>query len=140
MADGPETRELFRCADEGQSVTVEITCGAPVAVGEEEFHPAAIVLESAFVRGRVDLYVSHGDLDDWGRCLDALAADEGAQWPDGDRSAWMEVLPEDPVEVTVHDAPSTQVAVRLPVDVGCGWLEDNRRRLRRVREALARRA
>jgi hypothetical protein len=38
--------------------------------------------------------------------------------------------------VTVHDAPSTQIAVRMPIDDTSDWVEENRLRLERVRKAL----
>ncbi|WP_326783255.1 DUF5959 family protein [Streptomyces sp. NBC_00151] len=85
-----------------------------------------IVLKSGFVNERVGLQVSHEDLDEWECCLDALQAEEGVEWPAGDRSAWADVVPDDPVEVTVHDSPSTQIAVRVPIDVASGWLRRSR--------------
>ncbi|MEV6161921.1 DUF5959 family protein [Streptomyces sp. NPDC052052] len=137
MVDGAQTFELFRFADSVQSVAVEVRCGEPRTVGEDRYYAAQIVLKSDFVNGRVDLQVSLEDLDEWERCLDALQAEEGAQWPAGGRSAWLEVVPDDPVEVTVHDSPSTQIAVCVPVDVASDWLEENRLRLVRVRKAVA---
>ncbi|MFJ3939856.1 DUF5959 family protein [Streptomyces parvus] len=68
-----------------------------------------------------------------------LEADEGAEWPPGGRSAWLSVIHEDPLEVTMHDSPSTQIKVQIPVDVPAGWLEDNRLRLDHVRTAIAKR-
>jgi len=106
-------------------------------MGEERYYAAEIVLKSDFVNGRVGLQVSLEDLDEWERCLDALQAEEGAEWPAGGRSAWLDVVPEDPVEVTVHDSPSTQIAVCVPIDVASDWLEENRLRLDRVRKAVA---
>ncbi|MFF3208626.1 DUF5959 family protein [Streptomyces sp. NPDC002962] len=61
------------------------------------------------------------------------------------RSAWADVVPDDPVAVavavavavTVHDSPSTQIAVRIPIDVASGWLEENQLRLDRVRAAVS---
>ncbi|WP_310887540.1 DUF5959 family protein [Streptomyces sp. ZS0098] len=50
------------------------------------------------------LQVSSADLDEWERRLDALQADEGAEWPAGDGTAWQDVVSDDPVEVTVHDS------------------------------------
>ncbi|NEA94843.1 hypothetical protein G3I22_21445 [Actinospica acidiphila] len=137
MVDGAQTFELFRFADTVQSVAVEVTCGALLTMGEERYYPAEIVLQSDFVNGRVGLQVSHEDLDEWERCLDALQAEEGAEWPAGGRSAWVDVVPDDPVEVTVHDSPSTQIAVRVPIDVASEWLEENRLRLDRVRAAVS---
>ncbi|MFJ5166755.1 DUF5959 family protein [Streptomyces anulatus] len=49
------------------------------------------------------------------------------------------VVPGDPLEVTVHDSQSTQIAVQIPVDVPNGWLEENRLRLEHVRKAIAKR-
>ncbi|MEU0853097.1 DUF5959 family protein [Streptomyces flaveolus] len=129
--------ELFRFADAVQSVTVEVRCEAPWTDGEERYYPAEIVLCSGFVNGRVRLVVSPADLDEWERCLDALEAEQGAVWPAGDRSAWMDIVPDDPFEVTVHDSPSTQIAVLVPVDVAENWLEENRMLLDRVRAALS---
>jgi hypothetical protein len=83
---------------------VEVRCDAPWTVGEERYYPA----------------------ERWERCLDALEAEEGAAWPAGDRSAWMDIVPDDPFEVTVHDSPSTRIAVLVPVDVAEDWLEENR--------------
>lgn len=131
------TLELLRFADTVQSVTVEVRCAEPLAMGEERYFAAEIALHSGFVNGRVGLQVSLGDLDEWEHCLDALEAGEGTEWPAGGRSAWLDVVPEDPVEVTVHDSPSTQIAVRVPIDVSSAWLEENRLRWDRVRKAVA---
>ncbi|MFG3551857.1 DUF5959 family protein [Streptomyces sp. NPDC047725] len=137
MVNDAQTLELFRFADEGQSVTVEVRCDAPWTNGEERYYQAEIVLQSGFVNGRVRLVVSPADLDEWERCLDAMEADEGAVWPASDDSAWMDIVPDDPFEVTVHDSPSTQIAVLVPVDVADDWLEQNRVLLERVRAALS---
>ncbi|MET7274924.1 DUF5959 family protein [Streptomyces flaveolus] len=67
------------------------------------------------------------------RCLDAVEAEQGTEWPAGDHGAWMDVDPDDPVEVTVYGSPSTPIAVRVPIDVASAWLEENRLRLERVR-------
>ncbi|WP_406497637.1 DUF5959 family protein [Streptomyces sp. NBC_00846] len=137
MIDDAQALELFRLADRVQGVTVRVACDAPMVMGEERYYAAEIVLESGFVNGSVRLHVSDSDLDEWGRCLDALEAQEGAEWPPGGRGAWLAVVPEDPMEVTVHDSPSTQIAVQVPVDVVSGWLEENRLRLEHVRKAVA---
>lgn len=139
VIDDANALELFRFADPVQSVTLRVACDAPMVAGEERYYAAEIAVESGFVNGTVGLHISDADLDEWGRCLDALEADEGAEWPPGGRSAWLSVIPEDPLEVTVHDSPSTQIAVQIPVDVQAGWLEDNRLRLEHVRKAIGKR-
>ncbi|MFD8407862.1 DUF5959 family protein [Streptomyces anulatus] len=137
--DDANALELFRFADPAQSVTLRVACDAPMASGDESYYAAEIAVESGFISGTVGLHISDADLDEWGQCLDALEADEGVEWPPGDRSAWLSVVPEDPLEVTVHDSPSTQIAVQIPVDVPTGWLEENRLRLEHVRKAIAKR-
>ncbi|MGW4756163.1 DUF5959 family protein [Streptomyces chartreusis] len=44
---------------------------------------------------------------------------------------------DDPLEVTAYVSPSTQIAVRVPIDVAPGWLEENRLRLDRVLAAVS---
>ncbi|MFD6586642.1 DUF5959 family protein [Streptomyces anulatus] len=139
MIDDANALELFRFADPVQSVTLQVACDAPMVSGEESYYAAVIAVESGFISGTVGLHVSDADLDEWGQCLDALEADEGVEWPPGGRSAWLSVVPEDPLEVTVHDSPSTQIAVQIPVDAPNGWLEENRLRLEHVRKAIAKR-
>ncbi|MEU6515450.1 DUF5959 family protein [Streptomyces sp. NPDC046978] len=41
------------------------------------------------------------------------------------------------MEVTVQDSPSTQIAVRVPIDVASDWLQENRLRSARVRAAVS---
>lgn len=137
VIDDAHALELFRFADRVQSVTLRVACDAPMGTGEERCYAAEIVLASDFVNGTVGLHISGGDLNEWGRCLDALEGEEGVEWPPGARSAWLSVVPEDPMEVTVYDSPSTQIAVQVPVDVTTGWLEENRLRLEHVRKAIA---
>ncbi|MFD6589160.1 DUF5959 family protein [Streptomyces anulatus] len=139
MIDDANALELFRFADPVQSVTLQVACDAPMVSGEESYYAAVIAVESGFISGTVGLHVSDADLDEWGQCLDALEADEGVEWPPGGRSAWLSVVPEDPLEVTVHDSPSTQIAVQIPVDAPTWWLEENRLRLEHVRKAIAKR-
>ncbi|MEU5057486.1 MULTISPECIES: DUF5959 family protein [unclassified Streptomyces] len=137
MADGVQTFELFQFADTVQSVAIEVRCGGPLTLGEERYYSAEIVVKSGFVNGRVGLQVSREDLDEWERCLDALQAEEGVEWPAGGRGAWVDVVPDDPMEVTVHDSPSTQIAVCVPIDVASDWMKVNRLRLDRVRAAIS---
>lgn len=133
-SDDPRVLELFRFQDPYQAVAVLVT--VPDTAGDE-YMPGELVVESDFVHGRVRLAVTGADLADWERRLADLAADRAVEWPSADRGAWLSVVPDDPFTVTVHDTPSTQVEVRVPVDVDEDWLEDNLARLDRVRRAWA---
>ncbi|MEU2383208.1 DUF5959 family protein [Streptomyces sp. NPDC012461] len=137
MNDEARCAELLTFEDSAQSVTVNVMWDSPTVMGEERHYTAEIVLQSAFVSGRVGLQVSLADLDEWGRCLDSLEADNGVQWPAGDRGACLEVVPDDPVEVTVCDSPSTQISVCVPIDVASDWLEKNRLKWDAARRAVA---
>jgi hypothetical protein len=136
VADEAQTLKLFLFADPVQSVSVEVVCGDPLVMGEERYYAASIVLRSDFVNGHARLMVSVKDLDDWEHCLDTLRGEERTAWPKGDRTAWLEVSPKDPIEVTVHDMPSTQITVRMPIDDTSDWEEENQRRLERIRNAI----
>lgn len=136
VADGKRTRELFRLADPGQGITVEVEVDEVGVGGRECFRSAHLVLESGFVSGRLSLVLSFEDLRDWAHCLDALQFEERIAWPKGDRTAWLEVHPADPLVVTVYDAPATQVAVRMPVDIPEECWEENRLRWEEVRRLL----
>ncbi|MCH0537971.1 hypothetical protein I3F58_00025 [Streptomyces sp. MUM 203J] len=133
-----DTITLISFNDHIQSLEVHLSLEASYAMQSERYHSAEIELKSDFVSGRVSLQISLRDLDDWERCLTSLNADEGIEWPAGGRSAWLAVTPDDPVEVTVHDSPSTQISVRIPIDVDDDWLDDSRRRLAFARNAIAR--
>src|SRR5690606_39871868 len=74
MNDEARCAELLTFEDSAQSVTVNVMWDNPTVMGEERYYTAEIVLQSAFVSGRVGLQVSLADLDDWGRCLDSLEA------------------------------------------------------------------
>lgn len=60
MAHEARKLELFRFADPGQSVALEVDCGEPLVTREEWYYAASLVVESDFVRGRVGLVASAG--------------------------------------------------------------------------------
>jgi hypothetical protein len=135
VVDEVQAVELFRFEDPVQSVTVEVRCDGPLLMGKERYYAAEIVVESGFISGRVGLQVSLEDLDEWERCLGALQAEEGVEWPAGGRSAWLEVVPDDPVEgrcttrrrrrsPCVCRSMSAQSGCRR---TGCGWPVSGRR-------------
>ncbi|CAL9372924.1 hypothetical protein SUDANB121_00910 [Nocardiopsis dassonvillei] len=129
---GPPALDLFRFHDPHRAVAVTVTVPDTPGAG---YMDGELVVESDFVRGRLRLAVTGADLDDWERRLDDLAADRAVEWPPSDRSAWLSVVPDDPFTITVHDTPSTQVEVRVPVEVREDWPQENRARLERVRRA-----
>ncbi|WP_406200410.1 DUF5959 family protein [Streptomyces sp. NBC_01017] len=84
---------------------------------------------------------------DWAALLDAVEegdaeADEAdtvftGNWPSEGRTAYLTLVAEDPYVVEVHDASSTQISVRVPIDLKAEWLDSARERLAAVRRELA---
>ncbi|MDT0319712.1 DUF5959 family protein [Streptomyces millisiae] len=137
MADEQQPLELFRFADSVQSVSLRVLPDKVRVAFGREYREASLVVASDFVSGQVTVMVSDEEVDEWERCLEALEREDGITWPENDRSAWIQVIPDDPVEVTVSDSPSSQVAVEVPIEVDEHWLEANRARLAEVRRYLA---
>ncbi|SHI65026.1 hypothetical protein SAMN05421803_101834 [Nocardiopsis flavescens] len=129
----PRVLELFRFHDPRHAVaalvTVPDTPGAPAVAAE-------LVVESAFVSGRVGLSLTGADLADWELRLADLEALRAVQWPPAEQGAWLSVVPDAPFLITVYDAGRVPVEVRVPVDpAGRQWQEENRAALDRVRRA-----
>ena len=137
MADEQQPLELFRFADSVQSVSLRVLPDKVRVAFGREYREASLVVASDFVSGQVTVMVSAEEVDEWERCLEALEREDGITWPENGRSAWIQVIPDDPVEVTVSDSPSSQVAVEVPIEVDEHWLEANRARLAEVRRYLA---
>ena len=137
MADEQQPLELFRFAEFGQSVSLRVLPDGPLSRTSSPHHDARLIVESTFVNGELHMCVSELEVNEWERCLDALERDERTEWPENWRSQWIEVVPEDPVEVIVHDMPASRVVVRVPIEVDDDWLEANRARLAEVRRYLA---
>ncbi|MFD5119794.1 DUF5959 family protein [Streptomyces sp. NPDC058385] len=84
-------------------------------------------------------------MEEWGALLDAVEdsdaeRDEDAvfagDWPVEGRAAYLTFVADDPYVVEVHDAPSTQICVRVPLDLKPDWIAEARARLAEVRRAL----
>ncbi|MFE3431195.1 DUF5959 family protein [Streptomyces sp. NPDC059171] len=88
--------------------------------------------------------VAGEDLSDWGRLLDAIEEDEQeadldepftADWPRSGRTAYLRFTADDPYVVEVHDGPSTQIVVSVPLDMREEWIAESRERLAAARAA-----
>ncbi|MEV4682237.1 DUF5959 family protein [Streptomyces kurssanovii] len=97
------------------------------------------VVETETVKGSFPVHVSSADLDDWEEALDALAGNRFVSWLNSGRTVQLKIKPLSPgvIGVTVHDGPSSQVTVSLPLFPAVGWIDDQRARLEKVRRACA---
>ncbi|MFH9749080.1 DUF5959 family protein [Streptomyces anulatus] len=97
------------------------------------------------MNGTVYLGFDSEDLSGWGRLLDAIEEDEQeadldepftADWPRSGRAAYLRFIADDPYVVEVHDGPSTQIVVSVPLDMREEWIAESRERLAAARAAL----
>ncbi|MFJ9551783.1 DUF5959 family protein [Streptomyces erythrochromogenes] len=142
----PDAIELIRLADTDQSVTVRLRTTEPAleSLGVRHYDAEAVVT-SGFVNGTVYLGFDTEDISDWGRLLDAIEENEQeadldepftADWPRSGRTAYLRFIADDPYVVEVHDGPSTQIAVSVPLDMREEWIAESRQRLADARAAL----
>ncbi|MFJ9777645.1 DUF5959 family protein [Kitasatospora sp. NPDC101157] len=99
---------------------------------------AEIVVTSSFVSGSLTMSLLPSDLDDWGRALDILASGQDVCWMDNDRSPEIRIQPfnkehETPA-VLVEDLGRSSVTVFIPICLGEGWIDEQRRLLGRVQK------
>ncbi|KUN13306.1 hypothetical protein AQI96_12345 [Streptomyces canus] len=137
-----EPLDLIFLDDGAQSVAVRLLSPTP----QYDYYDAEIVIRSDFVNATVRTGFNADDLDDWAALLEAVEesdaeADETddvftANWPVEGRTACLTFIAEDPYVVEVHDAPSTQISVRVPIDLKAEWLAGARERLVTVRRVL----
>ncbi|MFD5299384.1 DUF5959 family protein [Streptomyces mutabilis] len=75
------------------------------------------------------------DLDDWEEALGALSGNRFASWLNSGRTVQFKIKPVSPgvIAVSVHDSPSSQVTVSVPLFPATGWIDDQRARLEKVR-------
>ncbi|MET9045279.1 DUF5959 family protein [Streptomyces sp. NPDC004362] len=139
MAEGAERVELIRLDDGVQSVAVRVLSQ------EGGYYDAEIVIESDFVNATVRTGFDADDIRAWGSLLDAVEEDEhddeddsvfAGDWPQEGNTAYLTFVADDPYVVEVRDAPSTQICVRVPLDLKDDWITEARERHAAVRQAL----
>ncbi|MEU0830535.1 DUF5959 family protein [Streptomyces sp. NPDC005969] len=137
MAQSVEPLELIRLDDRLQSVVVRLLST------QQDYYDAEIDIRSDFVNATVRTGFDVEGIDEWSALLDALedAEEENdsvftADWPSEGRSAYLRFVADDPYVVEIHDAPSTQICVHVPLDLKPDWIAEARNRLAVVRRAL----
>jgi hypothetical protein len=141
VTESAEPLELIRLDDGTQSVVVRVLSAQP------GYYDAEIVIRSDFVNATVRTDFDADDIGEWGDLLDAVEDDDAdteqdeddvfaGNWPREGRAAYLTFVADDPYVVEVHDAPSTQICVRVPLDLKPDWIAESRARLTAVRRAL----
>jgi hypothetical protein len=137
LAGIAEPLELIRLDDGFQSVAVWLLSQ------QGDHYDAEIVIRSDFVNSAVRIDFDTADIEEWGVLLDAVEEDDAdtgevfaGDWPREGRSAYLTFVADDPYMVEVHDAPSTQICVRVPLDLKPEWIAEARDRIAAVRRVL----
>ncbi|MGY1455344.1 DUF5959 family protein [Streptomyces sp. SS8] len=137
-----EERERFALlritGEHGGSVVVELNDSYAPGVPDVE---GQLLVHNDFVSGVHDTCVAPGDLADWARVLDEVAAGRDAVWREAARVAeigirldWRED-DHDRITVTIADQQTTRLAVSLTMDRG--WIGEQRLLLERLRATWA---
>ncbi|MEU5040836.1 DUF5959 family protein [Streptomyces griseorubiginosus] len=142
MTGAAEPLDVIVLYDGVQSVAVRLLSPTPQC----GYYDAEIVIRSDFVNAAVRTGFNSDDLDDWAALLEAVEESDteagetddvfAGNWPSEGRTAYLTFIAEDPYVVEVHDAPSTRISVRVPIDLKAGWLDAARERLGAVRKVL----
>ncbi|GHF77628.1 hypothetical protein GCM10018790_64690 [Kitasatospora xanthocidica] len=131
-------RDLIHLADppgtSGHAVSLRVLKRVP----RSGFLDCEFVVETETISGSFPVGITSDDLDDWEEALDRLADDLFVSWLNSGRSVELGIKPlrSGAIGVSIHDAPSSQVTVSLPLSPPAGWVEDHRARLESVRRVL----
>jgi hypothetical protein len=134
---GQGTVDLIRLADdEGNSVTVRVTGRyTPGVLTGHDTLMASVLVTTGFVSGQLELWISPRDLVEWETALDSLATGQDIRWM-GNRAPEIRIRLKGErgcPDVIVDDEPVSMATVTVPVALGEGWIDDQRRRLDAVR-------
>jgi hypothetical protein len=135
MTDGPV--DLVRLEGGGNSVVLRITGTDSAGGGPDGVLTGVLVVETPFVKGSLDLWVSPRDLREWQEALDALDAGQDIAWRDVARGPALCVERDDDEErarVTVKDTSGSLTSVTVTVPLVDSWFYDAYDRLERVRK------
>ncbi|MER7585654.1 DUF5959 family protein [Kitasatospora sp. NPDC097691] len=104
-----------------------------------DFLDCEFVVETETINGSFPVGITSDDVDAWEEALDKLAGNRLVSWLTSGRSVQLGIKPLRPgvIGVSIHDGPSSQVTVSLPLSPPAGWIEDHRARLENVRRVLA---
>ncbi|MGW4895043.1 DUF5959 family protein [Kitasatospora sp. NPDC004240] len=131
--------ELISLVDGDNSFRVRVSGRrSPGVLHLHDLLDAEVLVTSGFVSGRLPTTLSPSDLEGWARALDRLAAGQDICWKDDDHSPEIRIDPYDEehrtVAVRVEDLGRSCVSVFIPLCLGEGWVNEQRRLLEQVRQ------
>lgn len=120
--------------DEGNAVRITVLGPSSGGFGGLA---AEIVVDTPFVTGRLELFLSKGRLDAWAEALDRLQAGEDIAWLHVERGPSVFIClsgERDCPEVVIEDDLVSMASVRIPIDLPADWIATHRHLLAAVLE------
>ena len=133
--------DLIRLVDSYDDKRVVVRVTGRDATGDPEILVGEISVHTKFASGALQTWIFPADLAAWETTLDSLAQGENATWRKGKRAPELHVevaapdLHEEQIRVSVADRMMSMTTVRALIEPSDGWVEDQRARLDRVRQA-----
>ncbi|MFE0021158.1 DUF5959 family protein [Amycolatopsis sp. NPDC059021] len=126
-----EPIDLIHLGGEGNSVALRIRGTYP---GSDDLLDGELRIDTAFVTGRLQMWLAKDTLDAWRDALDVLDAGEDVVWDTGTRGPMVSLGHEEfgRVAITVRDPDASGVGVTVPVPLDDAWFDDAYDRLDRV--------
>ncbi|WP_420082130.1 DUF5959 family protein [Streptomyces sp. JL4002] len=131
--------DLICLVDTDSSVRVRVLGrNRPGATPYNDYLDAELVISSVFVSGRLGLCVPPEAMDEWSTALNELSDRRGIRWrATGDTEIRIDFYRQFSVPrplVTVDDGGESGVSVRVALDPGDCWVDEQREQLGRVRQ------
>lgn len=129
MAD--EQFDLIHLERAGTTFALRIRGTYP---GSDDLLDGEIRIDTAFVTGRLQIWLARETLDSWRDALDVLDAGDDVEWDTGTRGPVVSFghVEFGRVAVTVRDPESSMVSVTVAIKVDDDWFDDAYDRLDRV--------
>ncbi|MGW1893491.1 DUF5959 family protein [Streptomyces sp. NPDC002004] len=131
MTEGPI--DLIRLEGEGNTVVLRLTGKQP---RQDPAAAAALagefLVETPFVRGRLDTWVVPDDLRHWQEALDALDAGQDIAWREDTRGPELVIerdAAQERAHVTIRDHSMSLTTVTVTVPLADEWFDDAYHRL-----------
>jgi uncharacterized protein DUF5959 len=129
MADGPI--DLIHLEGEGNTFALQIRGTYP---GSDDLLDGELRVNTPFVTGRLQIWLSQETLDRWRDALDVLDAGDDVVWDTGSRGPMVSLDHQEfgRVAVTIRDPGASMVRVTVPIPLNDDWFDDAYDRLERT--------
>ncbi|MET9880681.1 DUF5959 family protein [Actinacidiphila glaucinigra] len=129
--------DLIKLSDDDNSVRLRVIGRRKRGVlPMHDLLDAEIIVESSFIKGRLDVCFYLSALEEWSLALNTLSAGRNAEWLDSGNGPTIKIeLPDDDCDVPsvfIEDASGSGTSAIIPIALNEGWIEEQRAHLREV--------